>query len=84
MAVKLSDEFFGTQFHPEADPVGLLEYYSDKTLYDKAVANYGKKKVDETIAHIHDPYKVFLTNKVIIPAFLKSAISSLFESQSSL
>lgn len=84
MAVKLSDEFYGTQFHPEADPVGLLEYYNDKTLYNKAAINYGKEKVDETIAHIYDPFKVGLTNKVIIPSFLKSAISSLFESQSSL
>jgi homoserine O-succinyltransferase/O-acetyltransferase len=79
MAVRLSDEFFGTQFHPEADPIGLLEYYRDKTLYDKAVANYGKKKVDDTVSQIHDPYKVSLTNKVIIPSFLRSAVSSLFD-----
>lgn len=79
MAVRLSDEFFGTQFHPEADPIGLLEYYSNPELYDKAVANYGKKKVDETVAQIHDPYKVSLTNKVVIPSFLKSAIESLLK-----
>ncbi len=28
MAVRFSEEFIGTQFHPEADPEGMLRYFS--------------------------------------------------------
>jgi len=79
MAVRLSNEFFGTQFHPEADAVSMSDHYSKPDIRAKAIETYGEKKVLETIEQIHDPYKIGLTNRVILPTFLKYSITSLLK-----
>jgi len=77
MAVRLSKEFFGTQFHPEADPIGMSEHYKDPEVYKRSVEIYGEEKVKSTIAQLSEPSKLALTNRIILPTFLKFSINSL-------
>jgi len=77
MAVRLSNEFFGTQFHPEADVIAMADNYKNPEKYQKAVELYGEQKVNQTIQDLHDPYKISLTNRIMLPTFLKLCISQI-------
>lgn len=74
MAVRFSKEFFGTQFHPEADPVGMLQRFRevDKELH--VVETYGAEKYQRMIDDLHHPDKLGLTHDVVLPTFMKDAI----------
>lgn len=76
MAVRLSNEFFCTQFHPEADAVGMSEHFKDAETRKKIIETYGLEKLEQTEAQLNEPCKIGLTNRVIIPAFLKIAVNS--------
>ena len=44
MAVRFSDEFMGTQFHPEADAMGMMAHLSKEENREKIIHNFGKRK----------------------------------------
>ncbi len=73
MAIRFSDEIFGTQFHPEADPKGMLENLKDEKNRTAMIENYGMEKYLETIDRMDDPDKIVLTQKQILPRFLAFA-----------
>lgn len=79
MAVRFSDYFVGTQFHPEADPDGMLTYFSQEEMRDKVVKNYGIEKYEDMIMHLDDPDKIARTHATIIPNFINSALASIKE-----
>ena len=73
MAIRFSEEIFGTQFHPEADPKGMLENLKDDKNREAMIENYGTEKYLETIDRIDDEDKIILTQQQILPRFLKHA-----------
>ncbi len=73
MAIRFSDEIFGTQFHPEADPEGFLESLKVEKYKNSIIEDYGLDKYQETIDRIDDEDKVVLTRKEILPVFLEFA-----------
>ena len=73
MAIRFSDEIFGTQFHPEADPKGMIENLKDDKNRDTMIKNFGKEKYLETIDRMDDPDKIVLTQAQILPRFLQHA-----------
>ncbi|MGG5207844.1 type 1 glutamine amidotransferase [Chryseobacterium sp. MIQD13] len=73
MAVRFSDEIFGTQFHPEADPKGMIENLKDEKNKAAMIENFGMEKYLETIDRIDDEDKIILTRGQILPRFLQSA-----------
>lgn len=73
MAVRFSEEIFGTQFHPEADPQGILINLEDDKNRAAMIENYGLEKYAETIDRLDDPDKIILTQKEILPRFLERA-----------
>lgn len=73
MAIRFSDEIFGTQFHPEADPKGMLENLKDSKNRDAMIENYGMEKYLETVDRMDDPDKILLTQAQILPRFLRNA-----------
>jgi GMP synthase-like glutamine amidotransferase len=79
MAVRFSDEFIGTQFHPEADPEGMLRYFSRPDKKEFIVKNYGEKKYFEMVDFLDDPDKIVLTQHTILPTFLRSFFSRILE-----
>lgn len=73
MAVRFSEEIFGTQFHPEADPKGMIENLKDEKNKEAMIENFGMEKYLETVDRIDDEDKIILTRSQILPRFLQSA-----------
>jgi len=73
MAVRFSDEIFGTQFHPEANPSGMIENLKDEKNKEAMIENYGMEKYLETVDRMNDEDKIVLTQGQILPRFLRSA-----------
>ena len=79
MAIRFSEEIFGTQFHPEADPKGMLENLKDDKNKEAMIENYGREKYLETIDRMDDPDKIVLTQAQILPRFLKHAAQQIMK-----
>ncbi len=78
MAIRFTDEIFGTQFHPEADPVGMSHYMIREDKRQHIIHHHGQEKYDEMLLHLNDDDKIKLTQHTILPAFLTQAISGSF------
>ncbi|HUX61290.1 MAG TPA: hypothetical protein VMV32_08250 [Ignavibacteriaceae bacterium] len=77
MAVRISEEIAGTQFHPEADPTSMV-YHLDQEERKKYVAEtYGVDKYAEMLSYLEDPDKLKLTRRTVLPTFLELAIKAL-------
>ena len=77
MAVRFSEEFFGVQFHPEADPIGMLKHFQDLKRKTEIIKEHGEEKFEGMMADLQNPKQIPLTYQSILPAFLEDAISSL-------
>ena len=55
MAIRFSEEIFGTQFHPEANPEGMIENLKDDKNKNAMIENYGVEKYLETLDRMDDP-----------------------------
>lgn len=74
MAIRFSAEIIGTQFHPEADPVGMLHYMLRPDKKAHIIKHHGQEKYDEMLLHLNDTDKLNLTQGIVLPAFLKDAV----------
>ncbi len=81
MAIRFSNEVFGTQFHPEADAEGMMRYFLRDDKRKIVVKKYGKKKYLDMIAHLDDEDKIMKTNHTIIPSFMHFAAEELQKSK---
>ncbi|MCB0707169.1 MAG: GMP synthase [Saprospiraceae bacterium] len=79
MAVRFSDEILGVQFHPEADPFGMLKHFQEESSFVQVINEHGKEKYANMIRDLSHPDKIELTHNTILPAFLHQAIRSLQE-----
>lgn len=77
MAVRFSNEFVGTQFHPEADPVGMRAHFLADANKLKVIANFGEEKYETMMDKMDDPDKIIRTHKIILPQFIESAMKQL-------
>jgi homoserine O-succinyltransferase/O-acetyltransferase len=81
MAVRFSDHFVGTQFHPEADPISFLANLRNKDSKEKIRDMKGKRKFRNMLEDLLDDDKIYKTNETIIPNFLRIAINELMVSK---
>ncbi|TAN15686.1 MAG: GMP synthase [Chitinophagaceae bacterium] len=81
MAIRFSDYFFGTQFHPEADPVGMTVYLEEEEKKKQVIKDLGEEKYQRMLRQLHDPDKIMLTQNVVLPAFLDQATGRLKEAE---
>ncbi|WP_028120831.1 type 1 glutamine amidotransferase [Epilithonimonas tenax] len=84
MAVRFSEEIFGTQFHPEADPTGFVKNLEDEKNKTAMIETFGMEKYLETIDRMNDDDKIVLTQAQIIPRFLKFASEQITKNSSRL
>jgi GMP synthase-like glutamine amidotransferase len=70
MAIRFSEAFVGTQFHPEADAVGMRMYLLREDKKALVIEKYGEKKYWDMLDHLSDPDKIMLTYSTVIPRFL--------------
>ncbi|MCU0469484.1 MAG: GMP synthase [Arcicella sp.] len=79
MAIRFSKEVFGTQFHPEADAIGMLKLLSSEEKKKAVIKTHGLEKYNDMIDKLDDPDKILLTESIIIPTFLKLASESILQ-----
>jgi len=77
MAIRFNDYMIGTQFHPEADAVGMTMYLQRDDKKKTVIENHGFEKWESMISHLNDPDKILWTYSHIIPNFLSNSIEQL-------
>jgi homoserine O-succinyltransferase/O-acetyltransferase len=77
MAIRFNENFFGTQFHPEADAVGMRMYMQTEDRKKTVVENHGYAKWESMVEQLADPDKILYTQHHILPNFLKNAVEKM-------
>jgi GMP synthase-like glutamine amidotransferase len=77
MAIRFNPYIVGTQFHPEADAQGMSMYLQREDKKQTVIQNHGIEKWSSMIEHLNDPDKISLTNRFVLPNFLKQSIAAL-------
>ena len=80
MAVRFNEYMIGTQFHPEADAVGMSMHLQTEEKKRTVIENYGEEKWTSMIEQLNDPDKIMFTYEHILPNFLAIAVKSLQKS----
>lgn len=81
MAVRFTDYFVGTQFHPEADPISFISNLRNKESKEKIRTMKGKRKFRNMLEDLLDDDKIYRTNETLIPNFLKIAIADVMKTR---
>lgn len=79
MAMRFNDHFIGTQFHPEADAIGMSMYLQRADKKKGIIENFGELKWSSMLEQLNDPDKILYTYAHILPNFLNHAIDQLVE-----
>lgn len=79
MAIRHSEYFFSTQFHPEADATGVRGMLLKEDKKNEVVSEHGMDKYNEMLERLADPDKITHTQNTMIPNFLDQAVLSLKE-----
>ena len=79
MAIRFSDYFFSTQFHPEADAGGVRGMLLKADKKQEVVSEHGLDKYNEMLERLEDPDKITHTQNTMIPNFLNQAVMNLQE-----
>ena len=74
MGVRFNQYMIGTQFHPEADAVGMSMYLQSEEKKKTVIENYGEEKWHSMIDGLNDPDKIMWTYAHLIPNFLNTAL----------
>jgi len=74
MAIRFNEYMLGTQFHPEADPLGMSMYLQREDKKKTVIEGYGEEKWRQMIEHLNDPDKIRNTYSKVIPNFLDIAL----------
>lgn len=77
MALRFNENMIGTQFHPEADAVGMALYLQTEEKKTTVIENHGFEKWQSMIEHLNDPDKIMYTYAHILPNFLQQAANRL-------
>lgn len=77
MAIRFSPEIIGTQFHPEADPEGMLAHFLQPERQATIENEYGHARYQRMIRDLAHPNKIELTFNTIIPKFIEQSIAAL-------
>lgn len=70
MAIRFDECIIGTQFHPEADAVGIRSYFLREDKKEMVIEKHGEEKYWSVIDHLNDPDKIMDTYNTIVPRFL--------------
>jgi len=76
MGIRLLKEMVGLQFHPEADPEGMLFHFSSPEQKARIIQEHGEAKYDEIIHGLKDPAYIARTHSAVIPGFLRRAVEN--------
>lgn len=74
MAVRFSEEFVGTQYHPEAEPVSMEAHFRKEDNKQKVIESFGEDKYNQMMKRMNHPEKLELTYNTILPKFIENAL----------
>jgi GMP synthase-like glutamine amidotransferase len=77
MGIRFNEQMIGTQFHPEADAVGMTVHLLTDEKRKTVIENYGEEKLWSMLNHLNDPDKIMWTYSHILPNFLNHAVANL-------
>ena len=77
MAVRFNENMIGTQFHPEADAIGMALYLQTTEKKKTVIENHGQEKWMSMIEQLNDPDKIMNTYAHILPNFLNMAVGKM-------
>jgi GMP synthase-like glutamine amidotransferase len=77
MGIRFNEYMIGTQFHPEADAIGMTRHFSSDEKRQTVIENYGEEKLNSMLQHLNDPDKIMWTYARILPNFLNLAVGAL-------
>ncbi len=77
MAIRVSEEIFGTQFHPEADPQSMYYHFKQPEKQKEVIEEYGEEKLKIMLERLETPDNITLTRNTVLPGFLNNAILKL-------
>jgi homoserine O-succinyltransferase/O-acetyltransferase len=75
MGIRFNPWMVGTQFHPEADAIGMSMYLQTEEKKQNVIAAHGELKWKSMIEHLDDPDKILYTHNHVLPNFLKQAFA---------
>ena len=61
MGIRFSEEIFGVQFHPEAEPKSMLWHFMDEKQRIQLIEEHGEEKYKRLIDDLRDRKKILLT-----------------------
>jgi len=79
MAIRFSPEWFGTQFHPEAHPDGMIHYLRRQEKKDMILRQFGINTYEEMMHNAIHPERLANTRDHILPGFLGDAVEHILE-----
>lgn len=77
MGIRFNQWMMGTQFHPEADAIGMSMYLRSEEKKKTVIASHGEAKWNSMIEHLEDPDKILFTQNHVLPNFLELALGIL-------
>ena len=77
MAVRVSPEMVGTQFHPESDPASIQWHLQHPAKKDQIIERWGIAKYRQMQQLADNDDAVARTQRIIIPGFMNSAFRAL-------
>ena len=81
MAVRFNEYMIGTQFHPEADAIGMSMYLQTEEKKKTVIENHGYEKWEQMIEHLNDPDKILWTYSHILPNFLDQSVNHIMQAE---
>jgi homoserine O-succinyltransferase/O-acetyltransferase len=79
MALRLDPYMIGTQFHPEADAIGMSMYLQTEEKKQVVIEAHGLEKWESMVQHLNDPDKIMWTYAHLVPNFISIAYKQLKE-----
>jgi len=76
MAIRFNKNFIGTQFHPEADAIGMGIHLQTEEKKQAVIEEHGEEKWKSMVEQLQDPDKIVWTYNHIIPNFLNSVVTN--------
>jgi len=83
MGIRFNEYMVGTQFHPEADAIGMSMYLLRSDKKKMVIENHGFAKWQSMIEQLNDPDKISYTYSHVLPNFLHEAVGRLVATEAS-
>ncbi len=76
MGVRFSPDIVGVQFHPEADPEGMLAHFIEPERREVIIKEHGAEKYHRMLADLRHPRRIMHTYSRILPQFIAQGIQA--------